>query len=126
MCRLRPTIEARSISHLRGLLVCSTRGGCFLSLRLGMTGLVPRPRSFSQFSTVASLLAQHALRRLHSADEALRAPVICSLNATHICWQTRFNPRPLSSLSQGRFLLMNPSPNTNQYRIVEAEGLMMF
>jgi hypothetical protein len=30
-----------------------------------------------------------------------------------------------SSLSQNRFLLMNPSPNTNQYRIVEAEGLMV-
>jgi hypothetical protein len=30
-----------------------------------------------------------------------------------------------SSLSQNRFLLMNPSPNTNQYRIVEAEELMV-
>src|SRR2546425_12657251 len=29
-----------------------------------------------------------------------------------------------SSLSQNRFLLMNPSPNTNQYRIVEPERLM--
>src|SRR6266705_1254193 len=29
-----------------------------------------------------------------------------------------------SSLSQNRFLLINPSPNTNQYRIVEPEGLM--
>jgi hypothetical protein len=29
-----------------------------------------------------------------------------------------------SSLSQNRFLLMNPSPNTNQYRIVEAKRLM--
>src|SRR6476659_2645441 len=29
-----------------------------------------------------------------------------------------------SSLSQNKFLLINPSPTTNQYRIVEAEGLM--
>src|SRR4051794_18233938 len=29
-----------------------------------------------------------------------------------------------SSLSQNRFLLINPSPNTNQYRIVEPKGLM--
>src|SRR4051812_9625223 len=29
-----------------------------------------------------------------------------------------------SSLSQNRFLLINPSPNTNQYRIVESKGLM--
>jgi hypothetical protein len=36
----------------------------------------------------------------------------------------RLNPRHCSSLSQNRFLLINPSPNTNQYRIVGAEGLM--
>ena len=60
----------------------------------------------------------------HVHDPADHAPVICSLDAAHIRRQMRFNSCPLSSLSQNRFLLINPSPNTNQYRIVEPKGLM--
>ena len=46
----------------------------------------------------------------HMHDTADDAPVVRSLDAAHIRRQLRLDPRPLSSLSQNRFLLINLPP----------------
>jgi hypothetical protein len=61
----------------------------------------------------------------HVHDPADHAPVICSLDAAYIRRQMRFNPCPLF-VAQPEQISAHQSfpPNTNQYRIVEAQRLM--
>jgi hypothetical protein len=57
-------------------------------------------------------------------DSADDAAVVYPCDTAHIRRQMRLDPGHRSSLSQNRFLLIGPSPNTNHHRIVEAEGSM--
>src|SRR5262249_48375762 len=57
--------------------------GCFLLLLLGMTGLVPRSSSSSRNSvSVVGFVAEHAFRRLGSADQALGYRAIVRFTAS--------------------------------------------
>jgi hypothetical protein len=52
-------------------------------------------------------------------DPADHAPVVCSLDAAHICRQMAFNPCPLLVAQLEQFPAHPPSLNTNEYRIIE-------
>ena len=58
-------------------------------------------------------------------DPADYAPVICSFDAAHIRRQMRLNPCPLLIAQPEQISAHHPFPNTNQYRIVEPERLIV-
>src|SRR5713101_950863 len=82
--------------------------------------VIDRRRRTISFRAIAPAAA--TFERVH--DPADHAPVICSLNAAHIRRQMRLNPCPLFVAQPEQISAHESSPNTNQYRIVEAERLM--
>jgi hypothetical protein len=64
----------------------------------------------------------------HVNDSADDASIVLALNATHIRWQVRLDPRPLFVIQPEKIAAHDPDPlpKTNQDRIVAAEKLMSF
>jgi hypothetical protein len=117
--------DMRGVDHLR---VCGSPVPGKLSEQV-LPNAAPRPANKAivdcRWRTIgfrAVAPATTALENMHNAADD--AAIIYPLDTAHIRRQMRLNSRPLFVAQPEQISAHHPSPNTNQYRIVRAQGLM--